>query len=79
MWEVPLETQQSEFVTNNILAQTSKPKLAQYLYAELFIPTTASLLKFIKHVFLTTGQVLTEKPSIGILKNQGTQQWDTCT
>ena len=28
MWEVPLETQQSESVTNNILEQTYKPELA---------------------------------------------------
>ena len=45
MWEVPLETQQSEAVTNNNLSETTKPELAQYLHATLFSPTTVSLLK----------------------------------
>ena len=43
MCEVPLEIQQSETVVNNIMAQTSKPELAQYLHAALFSPTKASL------------------------------------
>ena len=29
MWIVPLETQQSEAVRNNILEQTTKPELSQ--------------------------------------------------
>ena len=61
MWEVPLGTQQSENVVNNILAQTSKLELAKYLHAALFSPTTASLLKEIKQVFLKTWPGLTEK------------------
>ena len=61
MWEVPLETQQSKSVTNNIMEQTSKLELAQYLYAALFSPTTASLLKSIKKGFLKTWPGLTEK------------------
>ena len=32
MWEVPLGTQQSENVVHNILVQTSKTELAQYLH-----------------------------------------------
>ena len=54
MWEVPLETQKSEAVINNIMAYTSKPEQAQYLHASLFIPTAASLLKAIKQGFLKT-------------------------
>ena len=50
MWEVPLKTQQSKVVTNNIMAQTTKPELAQYLHAALFILTAASLHKTIKYV-----------------------------
>ena len=46
---------------NNILAQTSKPELAKYLHAVLFIPNTASLLKAIKQGFLKTFSGLTEK------------------
>ena len=45
MGEVPLGIQQSENVLNNILAQNSKPELAEYLHAVLFISTTASLFK----------------------------------
>ena len=60
MWEVPLETKQSEAVPNNILDQTTKTELAQYLHVELFIPTTASLLKEIKQGFLKTWLGLTE-------------------
>ena len=40
MWEVTLETQQQEYVTNKILDQAPKPELAQYLHAEIFTPTT---------------------------------------
>ena len=36
LWEVPLDTQQSEYVTNIMLEQTSQPELAQYLHAALF-------------------------------------------
>ena len=61
MWEVPLETQQTASVINKILAQTSKPELSQYLHAALFIPTTASLIKAIKYVFLKTLTGLTKK------------------
>ena len=43
MWEVPLETQQSEAVKNKIMAQTNKPELTQYLHAVLFNPKTAIL------------------------------------
>ena len=46
---------------NNILAQTSKPELDQYLHAALFSPTTASLLKAIKQGFLKTWPGLIEK------------------
>ena len=48
MWEVPLGPQPSKHLVKNIRAPTSKPELAQYLHAGLFIPTTASLLKAIK-------------------------------
>ena len=61
MWEVPLGPQQSENVVNNIMAQTSKPKLAQYLYEAIFSPTTEILLKAIKQGFLKTWPGLTEK------------------
>ena len=61
MWEVPLGTQQSENVVNKILAQTSKPELAQYLYTSLFWPTTKILLKAIKQGFLETFPGLPEK------------------
>ena len=54
MWEVPLGPQQSENVVNNILAQTSRPELSQYLHAVLFSPTKATLLKAIKQGFLKT-------------------------
>ena len=54
MREVPLKTRQSEVAENNILAQTTKPKLAQYFHATLFSPTTARLLKAIKQGFLNT-------------------------
>ena len=61
MLEVPLDSQQSEALTNNILEQTSKPELKKYLYAALFIPTAASLIKAIKKGFLKTWLGLTEK------------------
>ena len=54
MWEVPLETQQPGDVINNIIVQTSKPELAQYLNAALFRQTTASLIKATKQGFLKT-------------------------
>ena len=58
---MPLGPQQSENVVNNILAQTTKPELAQYLHAALFIPTTESLLKEIKQGLLKTWPGITEK------------------
>ena len=61
MWEVPLGTQQSETVANNILGKTPKPELAQYLHAALFSPTTKILIKAIKQSFLKTWLGLTEK------------------
>ena len=61
MWEVPLGPQQSENVVNNILEKTSKPELAKYLHAALFGPTTASLIKTTKQVFLKTWPVIIEK------------------
>ena len=54
MYKVPLETQQSEIVANNILAQTTKPELEQYLHAAIFILTTTILLKATKLYFLKT-------------------------
>ena len=45
MWEVPLGSQQSENLVNNLMAKTSKPELDQYLYSALFSPTKAILLK----------------------------------
>ena len=59
MWEVPLGPQQSEKLVNNILAQTSKPELAKYLYAALFRPTKTSLFKSINLGFLNTWPGLT--------------------
>ena len=50
MWEAPLGTQQSENMVNNIMAQTSKPELSQYLHAALLSPNTASILKATKKV-----------------------------
>ena len=79
MWEVPLGPQQSENVVNNILAQTSKLELAKYLHAAHFIPTTASLLNPIKHVFLEMWLGLTEKLIKKHLEKSGIQKWDTCT
>ena len=71
---MPLGTQQSENVVNNILAKTTKPELAQYLHAALFSPTATSLRKAIKQGFLRTWTGLTENSSINALKNQGTRQ-----
>ena len=56
-----LGPQQLEHVVNKILVQTSKPELYQYLHAELFSPTTASLLKSIIQGFLNTWPGLTGK------------------
>ena len=78
MWEVPLGTQQSENLVNNILEQTSKPEPSQYLHEALFIPTASSLLKATKQGFLKTWPDLTEKLIKKHLENQGIQQWDTC-
>ena len=61
MWEVPLGTQQSENVVNNILEQTQKQEIVKYLHAALFSPTTASLHKAIKQGFLKTCPDLTEE------------------
>ena len=61
MWEVPLGPQKLENLLNKILAQTSKPELAKFLHAALFIPTKASLLKVIKPCFLKTWPGLTTK------------------
>ena len=61
MWEVPLRPQQSKNVVNNILVQTSKPELAQYLHVEIVSPTIVSLLKAIKQGLLKTWPGLTEK------------------
>ena len=61
IWEVPPETKQSEAVTNNILAQTYKPKLAWYLNESLFSPITASLHNSIIQGFLNTLKDLIEK------------------
>ena len=77
--EVALETQQSEDVANNILAQTTKPELAQYFHASLFSPKTASLLNAIKQGLLKTYPGLTEISSRSILKNQRTQKWENFT
>ena len=61
MWEVSLGPQQPENVVKKILAQTSKPEIAQYLHAARFNPITASLLKATKQGFLKTWPGLTEK------------------
>ena len=58
--EMSMETQKSESVTNNIMAQTSKPKLVLYLHAALLHPTKESLLKSIKQGFLMTWPDLTK-------------------
>ena len=52
---------QSENVVNNIMAQTSKPELANYLHSARLSRTTASLLKAIKQGLLKTWLGLTEK------------------
>ena len=61
MQGLPLGPKQKENVVNTIMAQTSKPELAQYLHEALFIPTTASPLKAIKKGFLKMWPGLTEK------------------
>ena len=61
MWEVPLGPQKPENLVNNILVQTSKPELSQYLHASLFGPTTASLVKETKQGFLNTWPGITKK------------------
>ena len=61
MLEVPLEIQKPAAVINNLMAQTSKPELAQYLHAALLIPTIESLIKSIKQGFLKTWPGLTGK------------------
>ena len=44
----------------NILAQTTKPELAKYFDATIFIPTKTSLLEVIKQGLLKTWTELTE-------------------
>ena len=59
IWEVPLGTQQSENVVNNVLEQTYKLELSQYLHAAIFSPTAAIILKAITKVLLNTWAGLT--------------------
>ena len=54
MWEVPRETQPSEIVENDIMDQTTKTELAQYLHATIFIPEKSSLFEATKKGFLNT-------------------------
>ena len=54
IWEVPLETQQFKIVVNNILAQTNKLEMAQYLHDTFFSPKRTILLKETKLGFLKT-------------------------
>ena len=54
MWEVPLETQQSNIVVDNILVQTTNPELVQYFNAVLFSQATTRLPKAIKLGYLKT-------------------------
>ena len=73
MWGISLQTQQSEAVTNNIMDQTTKSELAQYLHAVLFSLTTSILLKAIKQGLLKTWTGLTEnliKKHLGKIKEQ---------
>ena len=60
MWEVPLDKQQQEIVANNMMAQTTKPELSQYLHATLFSPPASSFPKAIKQGFLKTWPGLKE-------------------
>ena len=60
MWEVPLGPQQSENVINNIMEQTSKQELAQYLHTSIFSPTKSIILAETKKVSLKTWPSLTE-------------------
>ena len=53
-WKVPLETQQSEIVANNIMDHTTKTELAQYIHAALFSLITEIFFKAIKKTFLKT-------------------------
>ena len=61
IWEVHLGPQQPEHLVNNILAQTLKPEISQYLHAALLSPTTSSILKAIKQGFLRTWPGLIDK------------------
>ena len=79
MWEVPLMPHQSENVVNNILAQTSKTELSQYLHAALFRPPAESIVKATKQGFLKTWPGLTEKFIKKHLEKSMNTQWDTCT
>ena len=54
MWEVPLDTQQSNIMVNNILVETTKPELSLYFHAALSIPMKTSLLKSINMSYLNT-------------------------
>ena len=58
-------------MVNNILAQTNKPELVQYLNAELLIPTAESLLESIKQGLLNTWRGPTENLIKKHLENQG--------
>ena len=49
-----------KIVVNNILAQTTKPELAQCFHAEIFSPMATGLLKAIKMGLLKTWTGLTE-------------------
>ena len=60
MWEVTLEQQQSKPVVNSILSQTTKPELAQYFHAALFIPPEIGTLNKIKKGFFKIWPGLTE-------------------
>ena len=58
MLEVPLETQQSKIVVNDMQAHTTKLELAHYFHATLFSLTTKNLLKAIKIGLFKTIPVL---------------------
>ena len=49
-----------KIVANNILSQTNRLELAQYVHTTLFSPTITSLIKTIKLGFLKTYPGLTE-------------------
>ena len=61
MWEVPLENQQVESVTNNNMKKTSKTELVQHLHTALFGPTAASPINSIKQGLLKMWPGLSEK------------------